>query len=83
MWRDVAVEAKVCGLTRARDAALAVRRGAAYLGAVFAESPRRVSASRARELVAAAEGRPVLGVFVHESADEILRARDRAGLAGA
>jgi len=77
------VEAKVCGLTRARDAALAVRLGASWLGVVFAESPRRASVEVAREVVAAADGRPVLGVFVDQSVDEILRLRDRAGLAGA
>ncbi|HEX5634094.1 MAG TPA: phosphoribosylanthranilate isomerase [Gemmatimonadales bacterium] len=80
----MAVEAKVCGLTRAADAALAVRLGASWLGAVFAEgSPRRVGLPVARELVAASDGVPVMGVFVTESPDEILRLRDRAGLAGA
>jgi phosphoribosylanthranilate isomerase len=78
----VAVEAKVCGLTRPRDAAAAVRLGATWLGAVFAaSSPRGVSASQARELVAAADGRPLVGVFVEQGADEVLRLRDRTGLA--
>jgi phosphoribosylanthranilate isomerase len=77
----VAVEAKVCGLTRPRDAALAVRLGASWLGAVFAaSSPRHVGVGQARELVAAAEGRPFVGVFVEQGADEILRLRDRTGL---
>jgi phosphoribosylanthranilate isomerase len=79
----MAVEAKVCGLTRATDAALAVRLGARWLGAVFAEgSPRRVGPGVARELVSASDGVPVIGVFVTESPDEILRLRDRAGLGG-
>ena len=73
----------MCGLTRPADAARAVRLGASYLGVVFAESPRQVGTAAAREVVAASGGVPVLGVFVDASADEILRQRDRAGLAGA
>lgn len=79
----MAVDAKICGLTRAADAALAVRLGASCLGVVLAESRRQVTAARARELVRAGEGLPVLGVFVKTSADDILRIRDRTGLAGA
>jgi phosphoribosylanthranilate isomerase len=79
----VGVDAKVCGLTRPADAARAVRLGASYLGVVFAESPRQVGTAAARDIVAAADGVPVIGVFVDASADEILRQRDRAGLAGA
>lgn len=73
----------MCGLTRPADAARAVRLGASYLGVVFAESPRQVGTAAAREVVAASGGVPVMGVFVDASADEILRQRDRAGLAGA
>jgi phosphoribosylanthranilate isomerase len=79
----VGVDAKVCGLTRPADAARAVRLGASYLGVVFAESPRQVGTAAARDIVAASDGVPVIGVFVDASADEILRQRDRAGLAGA
>jgi phosphoribosylanthranilate isomerase len=79
----VAVEVKICGLTRAADAALATRHGASWLGVVFAESPRRLGLAAARGIVAAAEGVPVLGVFVDATPDEILRMRDRAGLSGA
>jgi len=79
----MAVEAKVCGLTRASDAARAVRLGASYLGVVFAESPRQVGLPAARDVVAASDGVPVLGVFVDAPVDELLRIRDRVGLAGA
>lgn len=73
----------MCGLARPADAARAVRLGASYLGVVFAESPRQVGTATARDIVAASDGVPVIGVFVDASADEILRQRDRAGLAGA
>jgi phosphoribosylanthranilate isomerase len=44
---------KVCGLTRAEDAGLAAELGAWALGFVLTESPRRVSAAAAAELIAA------------------------------
>ena len=76
------VEAKICGLTRPEDAALAAELGAKYLGVVFAGGPRRVAVGQAREIVLAAGPVPVLGVFGADSADAILRAVDEAGLAG-
>ena len=79
----MAVEAKICGLTRAADAAHAVRLGASFLGVILAESPRQVRVPSARDIVTASDGVPVIGVFVDASVDEILRLRDRAGLAGA
>lgn len=74
------VEAKICGLTRPRDAALAAGLGAAYLGVVFAESTRQVGPALAREIVKAGGGVPVVGVFVSHPVDEILRLRDGTGL---
>jgi phosphoribosylanthranilate isomerase len=44
---------KVCGLTRAEDVRLAAELGAWALGFVLTESPRRIDASRAAELIAA------------------------------
>jgi phosphoribosylanthranilate isomerase len=77
------VRAKICGLTRAQDAAVAVAAGADYLGVVFAGGPRRVSAEVAAEVRAAAGVVPVFGVFGEESVDEILRISRAAALAGA
>ena len=79
----VGVEVKICGLTRPGDAALAARLGAAYLGVVFAESTRQVGPAQARDIVKAAGGVPVVGVFVSHSVDEILRLRESAGLSAA
>lgn len=76
-------EAKICGLTRAQDAAAAVRGGASYLGVIYASGPRRVTDAQAREVVQAAGAVPVLGVFGTQTVDDILRARDATGIRGA
>jgi indole-3-glycerol phosphate synthase/phosphoribosylanthranilate isomerase len=69
----VLAKIKFCGMMRGQDAALAARARAAYLGVVFARDPRAVTHVSAREVVAAAAGVPVLGVFADQSPDEILR----------
>ena len=79
----MAVEVKICGITRVEDAAAAVAAGADWLGVVFAGGPRLVDAARAGLIVEAAGGRPVMGVFATQSTDEILHLCDRCGLAGA
>lgn len=77
------VEAKICGLTRPEDAAAAAEHGASYLGVVFAGGPRVVTPGRAAEIVDAARGVPVLGVFGLQSTEQIRRIATAAGLAGA
>ncbi len=79
----MAVEVKVCGLTRPADAEAVAACGADYLGVVFASGPRVVSAAQATAVVAAAGGRPVFGVFGRQTVDEILGLRDATGLRGA
>jgi phosphoribosylanthranilate isomerase len=79
----VAAKIKICGIMRARDGASAVAAGASYLGVVLAEGPRAVTADIAREIVAAADGVVVMGVFTSQPVEEILQIRDRAGLSGA
>lgn len=79
----MAAEIKICGLTRPDDASRAAGAGASYLGVVFAASPRRVDLATAREIVLAASGTPVLGVFAGHQVTEILHICDNAGLAGA
>jgi len=53
------------------------------LGVVFADGPRRVSASAAAEISAAGAGVPVFGVYGSQSVDEILLLSREAGLSGA
>jgi phosphoribosylanthranilate isomerase len=79
----VVVEAKICGVTRPEDAALAAAHGAWRLGVIFASGPRLVDVARAREIVSAASGVPVLGVFGTQSVAEISDLSAAAGLAGA
>jgi phosphoribosylanthranilate isomerase len=75
-------EIKICGLTRPRDVDLACVLGAAYVGFNFsALSPRRVTLDTARALARATRsGVARVGVFVHESAEEIGAAVEAAGL---
>lgn len=75
-------EVKICGLRRPADVTVAVRAGATYLGVVYAGGPRRVTDVEAREVVAAAEGRPVLAVWGPPDRDAVLRSRDIAGFTG-
>lgn len=79
----MAVEAKICGITRPRDAAFAAEHGAWRLGVIFAGGPRVISAADAAEIVRAAGKVPVLGVFGSQPLEMILATMDRAGLSGA
>jgi phosphoribosylanthranilate isomerase len=83
VWRAVRVEAKICGLTRPEDAALAVELGAWRLGVIFAGGPRVVTAAQARGIVDAGAGVPVLGVFGPQPVATMLDTMRAAGLAGA
>ncbi len=78
----MAVEVKICGLTRPEDAAFAATHGASRLGVIFAGGPRQLDAGRARSIVNAAAGVPVLGVFGPAPLATMLEVVDRAGLAG-
>jgi phosphoribosylanthranilate isomerase len=79
----VAVDAKICGITRPGDATMAAASGASYLGVIFAGGPRMVTPGLAREIVAAALPVPVFGVFGATAVGDILRIIRQAGLAGA
>ena len=69
-------------MRRPADVAVAVQAGATYLGVVYAGGPRRVTDVEAREVVAAAEGTPVLAVWGPPDRDAILRSRELAGFSG-
>jgi phosphoribosylanthranilate isomerase len=75
------VKVKVCGITNPVDARVAADAGADAVGLVFAESPRRVSVERAREIAAALpEGVLKVGVFVDAEPGEVLRIAREVGL---
>lgn len=64
-------ENKVCGLTRPQDAAAAYEAGAIYGGLIFVESsPRNVSESQARDVIAAAPLQCV-GVFRNAAIEKV------------
>jgi phosphoribosylanthranilate isomerase len=77
------IETRIAGLTRPEDAVAAVAAGASYLGVQFTPGPARVTQSMAREVVLAAGGVPVIGVFAGRlQVSEILRISAEVGLAG-
>lgn len=78
----MAVDVKICGLTRAEDAALAAAHGAWRLGVIFAGGPRRRTPAQAAEIVAAAGGVPVIGVFGDQPMGVVLGVAAQARLAG-
>ncbi|MEO8575800.1 MAG: phosphoribosylanthranilate isomerase [Gemmatimonadales bacterium] len=73
---------KFCGMTRARDAALAVELGASHIGVIFAESSRRVTVEQAREVFATSADARRVGVFGRAgiSSEEVIRHAKELGL---
>jgi phosphoribosylanthranilate isomerase len=73
---------KFCGITRARDAELAVAAGAWAVGMVmWPGSPRAVELERAAEIAGAVRRRAeIAGVFVNPTLDELARTADTVGL---
>lgn len=72
---------KICGITNVEDALAAVAAGADAIGLVFADSPRRIDPSAAREIV---EALPLfvttVGVFVNAPLDELHRVVIQSGV---
>ena len=72
---------KICGITNAADAALAVAAGADAVGVIFAASPRQVTVEQA---AAALAGMPFpvarVGVFVDPSVKEVAEAVEACDL---
>jgi phosphoribosylanthranilate isomerase len=75
---------KICGLTRKEDGIAALEAGASFLGVVFAESPRRVTPERAKELMQAWRAHNpkvhVIGVFVSTPVGEVGKLVEQLGL---
>ncbi len=68
---------KVCGVTTPDDAAMVSRAGADYVGVVLTESPRRVTAERAREIAIGLPAETLLvAVFADETPDQVARGID-------
>jgi phosphoribosylanthranilate isomerase len=77
----VSVDIKFCGLTRPEDAAVAVSLGAAYVGVIFADSPRRVEPANAALILTATRGRAqAVGVFGPTTIETIATVASEAGL---
>lgn len=72
---------KICGLTRAEDAAAAVSAGVDALGVVLAPSKRQVALEEAADVLADVPPFVArIGVFVNAHADEVWEAVARLGL---
>lgn len=71
---------KVCGITSEAAARSAVDAGVDHLGLIFCPSPRRVTRERAAELTGAVPAAWV-GVFAHESPEQVARTARSLGLA--
>lgn len=76
------IPVKVCGITRAEDARLAARLGAAALGFIFyPPSPRYIAPDQARAVTDAVGGHiRKVGVFVNLPLEEVNAIVDEAGL---
>lgn len=80
----MSVKVKICGITNKDDATWAINYGADYLGINFyKESPRHVTVPTAfKWLSTLPPFVPVIGVFVDESNESILKAVDHLNLKG-
>ena len=72
---SLAVEIKICGITRVKDAEAAIQLGAKMLGLNFyPKSPRCITPAQAQEIARAVAGRArLVGVFVNMDREELLR----------
>ena len=72
---------KICGITSAEDAAVAVAAGADAIGVIFAPSPRQVTVDQAAAALAAVPPLVArIGVFVDATPAEISQAVSACGL---
>lgn len=71
---------KICGITTAADAMAAIQLGADAIGLIFADSPRQVTATQAREIVRQLPPLvTVVGVFVDEEVRKVQKLHKEVG----
>lgn len=72
---------KICGITTVEDALLAAEAGAAAVGLVFSDSPRRVPLATAEQIAAALPPLvSVVGVFADADSAEVVELAERVPL---
>ncbi|MFH7820478.1 phosphoribosylanthranilate isomerase [Neobacillus thermocopriae] len=75
------MKVKICGIMDVETGVASAEYGADAIGFVFAESKRKISAYKAREIISHLPKRVFkVGVFVNESKDEMERIAEIAGL---
>ena len=75
------VQVKICGINRMTDAEKAVELGADALGFIFAESPRKITPQKARDIIRRISPFvKTVGVFVNEQPVKIREIMDFCGL---
>ncbi|MBL8023628.1 MAG: phosphoribosylanthranilate isomerase [Elusimicrobia bacterium] len=80
----MSTKVKICGITNEEDATWAVNIGAHFIGLNFhKESPRKVSPDLAARIASKVPSFvPTVGVFVEQSAADIIKIAKKVGLAG-
>lgn len=73
---------KICGITNRNDGRAAAGAGADAIGVIFADSPRKVTMMRAREIAdfLIPDDIKLVGVFVNESPDRVVNIAREVGL---
>jgi len=75
------MKVKICGLTSLEAAQTAENAGADFLGFIFADSKRKISPEKAKEIIGSLKGKALkVGVFVDESYEEIERIQRLTGI---
>lgn len=71
---------KICGITSAEDAGMALELGADFVGLVLTGSPRQVAPDRARAIREALPRAPLVGVFAGEPPETVAPLASDLGL---
>jgi phosphoribosylanthranilate isomerase len=75
------IKVKICGITCKEDAEAAVRFGADAIGFVFADSPRKITPSAAKDIISSLPPFiATVAVFVNEDEEEVRRTVNFCGL---